>query len=285
MIVAWVDPARRDAHHSQAFRKYVEQQTVPVLVRYSSSEGFVIFPPSMTGRQEGIVEHESSRAARGGRAGASHIATARSLLGIPTPTSGRARLRVRSSTRRRPGDDPEQQDLEAVRRARARRSLRASTEVGRVRRARSPHGPTRVQSNEAGDNHLRESAVQIVAVPARRAERRVGQRASTTSCRAMTARSPLSFEQEADRRVRCHPAGRQAVRRLARLSRRAWVARAASRRLLHAVDPAVWTYKSPVSLFQLGRGSSSAQQRALARPGARARRTIDRLVRKRARAD
>ena len=77
VIVAWVDPARRDAHRSPAFRKYVERQTVPVLVRYSSSEGFVIFPPSMTGGQ-GIVEHESSKSGHDGRAGASHRATARS---------------------------------------------------------------------------------------------------------------------------------------------------------------------------------------------------------------
>ncbi len=50
VIVAWVDPKHRDAWQSEAFARYVERQTVPVLLRYGSREGGgVLFPTSMTG--------------------------------------------------------------------------------------------------------------------------------------------------------------------------------------------------------------------------------------------
>lgn len=51
VIVAWIDPANRDAWRSPAFRRYVQRQTVPVLIRYGSREGGgVLFPPAVTGR-------------------------------------------------------------------------------------------------------------------------------------------------------------------------------------------------------------------------------------------
>jgi hypothetical protein len=58
-IVAWVDPRRRDAYKTEAFKRYVARQTVPVLVRFSATEGTVLLPPKLTGRDD-IIEHESS---------------------------------------------------------------------------------------------------------------------------------------------------------------------------------------------------------------------------------
>jgi len=47
------------------------------------------------------------------------------------------------------------------------------------------------------------------------------------------------------------------------------------------VAPSVWTYKSPVPLFKSGAAAAAHGMRAIARPGVRARRTIQQLMRKR----
>jgi len=58
VIVAWIDPAYRDAWKSAAFTRYVQRQKVPILIRYSSSDGGgVLFPPAITGGD--IVWHSS----------------------------------------------------------------------------------------------------------------------------------------------------------------------------------------------------------------------------------
>lgn len=46
-------------------------------------------------------------------------------------------------------------------------------------------------------------------------------------------------------------------------------------------DPAIWDYRSPVPLFLSGAEAADHGKRAIRQPGTRARRTIDRLVRKR----
>jgi hypothetical protein len=47
------------------------------------------------------------------------------------------------------------------------------------------------------------------------------------------------------------------------------------------LDPAVFTYKSPVPLFASGAAAAAHGKRAIKRPGKQARRVIDRLVRHR----
>jgi len=50
VIVAWIDPAHRDAYKSAAFLRYVKRQKVMVLLRYGSREGGgVLYPPAVTG--------------------------------------------------------------------------------------------------------------------------------------------------------------------------------------------------------------------------------------------
>lgn len=59
VIVAWIDPAYRDAWQSEAFARYVARQKVPVLLRYGSAAGGgVLFPPICTGLDK-VVWHSS----------------------------------------------------------------------------------------------------------------------------------------------------------------------------------------------------------------------------------
>jgi hypothetical protein len=59
VIVVWIDPAHRDAYKSDVFLRYVKRQTVPVLIRYGSSDsGGVLFPPATTGLDD-IAWHGS----------------------------------------------------------------------------------------------------------------------------------------------------------------------------------------------------------------------------------
>lgn len=49
VVQIWVDPAHRDAHRDPALRDWLERQKGWAgLVRYSGTEGFVIFPPNMS---------------------------------------------------------------------------------------------------------------------------------------------------------------------------------------------------------------------------------------------
>jgi hypothetical protein len=57
VIQVWVDPKYRDAHRDPAFRRYIDRQRKCALIRYSSREGFLLAPPSVTG--QGWVEKES----------------------------------------------------------------------------------------------------------------------------------------------------------------------------------------------------------------------------------
>jgi hypothetical protein len=46
VLQVWVDPAHRDAHRDPALRAYIDKLGVPAIIRYDSTEGFVLFPPS-----------------------------------------------------------------------------------------------------------------------------------------------------------------------------------------------------------------------------------------------
>lgn len=51
VVQIWVDPDFRDAYKDPALLAYLArrgEQNVAAIIRYSSSEGFVMFPPSMT---------------------------------------------------------------------------------------------------------------------------------------------------------------------------------------------------------------------------------------------
>jgi hypothetical protein len=66
VIQVWVDPAYRDAHRAPGFRRWLDRQGKPALIRYSPTEGFVLFPPSTnTGHlwveeRSGVKGHEHS---------------------------------------------------------------------------------------------------------------------------------------------------------------------------------------------------------------------------------
>jgi hypothetical protein len=66
VIQVWIDPAHKLAHRAPAFRRWLDQQGKPALIRYSPRDGFVLFPPSTnTGGQwveemSGITGREHS---------------------------------------------------------------------------------------------------------------------------------------------------------------------------------------------------------------------------------
>jgi hypothetical protein len=57
VIQVWVDPKFRDAHRDPRLREYLDRQGKCGLIRYSSREGFLLAPPSVTGG--GWVERQS----------------------------------------------------------------------------------------------------------------------------------------------------------------------------------------------------------------------------------
>lgn len=70
VIQIWVDPKFPDAHRDPALRAYLERrgrEGFAALIRYDSREGFVLFPPAMTGagfaeKTSGFNEPEHSAA-------------------------------------------------------------------------------------------------------------------------------------------------------------------------------------------------------------------------------
>lgn len=62
-LQVWVDPRFPDAHQDLALRAFIERLSireggVVALIRYNASDGFVLFPPSMTGGQGWIENHD-----------------------------------------------------------------------------------------------------------------------------------------------------------------------------------------------------------------------------------
>jgi hypothetical protein len=46
VVQVWVDPRYPDAHRDPAFRAWLDARREVALIRYSSGDGFVLFPPS-----------------------------------------------------------------------------------------------------------------------------------------------------------------------------------------------------------------------------------------------
>lgn len=71
VLQVWVDPRHPDAHRDPALRDFLDryggEKGMAAIIRYGSSEGFTLFPPSLTGgrwieHRGGIAEHEHSAA-------------------------------------------------------------------------------------------------------------------------------------------------------------------------------------------------------------------------------
>lgn len=69
VLQVWVDPRHPDAHRDPALRAFLDrygaEKGMAAIIRYGSSEGFTLFPPSLTGgrwieHRGGIAEHEHS---------------------------------------------------------------------------------------------------------------------------------------------------------------------------------------------------------------------------------
>jgi hypothetical protein len=63
VIQVWVDPAHKDAHRAPSFRRWLEAQGKPAIIRYDSKNGFILFPPS-TNSEGGWVEYMDSKPGR-----------------------------------------------------------------------------------------------------------------------------------------------------------------------------------------------------------------------------
>ena len=58
-VQVWVDPRYPDAWDEPRLKKYLDGRGMPVIIRYGNDTGFVLFPPSVVGRDE-WVRHEST---------------------------------------------------------------------------------------------------------------------------------------------------------------------------------------------------------------------------------
>lgn len=67
VIQVWVDPKHRNAHRDPELRAYLarrgEEEGAAALIRFSSNEGFVLFPPALTGgdwveNHDGVSDRE-----------------------------------------------------------------------------------------------------------------------------------------------------------------------------------------------------------------------------------
>ena len=52
VVQVWVDPRYPDAHRDPAFRAWLDREGQVALIRYSSGDGFVLFPPSRMASRE-----------------------------------------------------------------------------------------------------------------------------------------------------------------------------------------------------------------------------------------
>jgi hypothetical protein len=76
VIQVWIDPAHRDAHRAPSFRRWLDRQKAPAIIRFNARDAFVLFPPSCSEDREwheqttGMREHshtlEQKAAALGG---------------------------------------------------------------------------------------------------------------------------------------------------------------------------------------------------------------------------
>lgn len=64
VVQIWVDPKYPDAHRDPALRAYLARrgkEGIAAIIRYSSSEAFVLFPPAMTSDGEFHERHDGKR--------------------------------------------------------------------------------------------------------------------------------------------------------------------------------------------------------------------------------
>jgi len=65
VVQIWVDPRFPDAHRDPQLRAYIERRAqehgMAAMIRYNSSEGFVIFAPSLSADHQWHEEHSSQR--------------------------------------------------------------------------------------------------------------------------------------------------------------------------------------------------------------------------------
>lgn len=71
VVQVWVDPRYRDAYNDAGLRSYLaergERDGMAAIIRYSSSDGFVLFPPALTGghwveNRDGVSDKEHTAA-------------------------------------------------------------------------------------------------------------------------------------------------------------------------------------------------------------------------------
>jgi hypothetical protein len=82
VLQIWVDPARREAHRDPALRRYLalmaERHQLAAIVRWSSEDGLVLFPPAMNSSGEWAEQGGEMR-------DAAHMATALRKAGVDGP--------------------------------------------------------------------------------------------------------------------------------------------------------------------------------------------------------
>jgi hypothetical protein len=61
VVQVWVDPDYKDAHRAASFRHWLDRQGLPAIIRFNERDGFVLFPPSVTGGEGWREEHSALR--------------------------------------------------------------------------------------------------------------------------------------------------------------------------------------------------------------------------------
>src|SRR5260370_35340311 len=77
VIVVWIDPKYPDAHREPMFRRYLERQGKPALIRFNERDGLVLAPPSVTGA--GWEQRETQCTGEPSRRGRTTSSTAQRL--------------------------------------------------------------------------------------------------------------------------------------------------------------------------------------------------------------
>jgi hypothetical protein len=58
-VQVWVDPDYPDVHRAPSFRRWLDGQKMAAVIRYGTSEGFVLIPPSINANGEWVERHDS----------------------------------------------------------------------------------------------------------------------------------------------------------------------------------------------------------------------------------
>lgn len=64
MVQVWCDPKHPNAHEDPALRAYLRRrgaEGLAGLIRYNASDGFVLFPPEMTGEADFVERGSNSK--------------------------------------------------------------------------------------------------------------------------------------------------------------------------------------------------------------------------------